>query len=126
MRDNPRPGFSEPKPPSVTGPTFLAAGGFAAAFGAASCCALPILFGSLGLGSAWLGDLALLAAPYRLMLLAAAVVCLIGGGGLLLRRHRVAVACAPGTACARPMATGLITAVLCIGAALTTLGFVFG
>lgn len=125
MTDNTQTGFSELKPPSVAGPTFLAAGGLAAAFGAASCCALPALLGSLGLGSAWLGALAFFAGPYRIVLLATAVVCLVSGGGLLLRRRRVAVACAPGAACGRST-TGLITAALCVGAALTALGFVFG
>jgi mercuric ion transport protein len=102
----------------------LAAGGFAAAFGAASCCALPVLLGSLGLGSAWLGSLALLAGPYRSVLLAAAVVCLASGGLLLWRRH-VAIACAPGAVCGRSVVTGLITGVLSLGAVLTVLGFVF-
>ena len=32
------------------GVLLLASGGVAAAFGAASCCALPLLLGSLGLG----------------------------------------------------------------------------
>jgi mercuric ion transport protein len=43
----------------------LVAGGLVSAFGAASCCAIPLLLGSLGLASAWLGSLALLAGPYR-------------------------------------------------------------
>src|SRR5262249_15211970 len=34
-----------------TGALLLAAGGLAAAFSAAACCALPLLLGSLGLGS---------------------------------------------------------------------------
>ena len=125
MSDNTRAGLSEPKALSETGATLLAAGGFAAAFGAASCCALPVLLGSLGLGSAWLGSLALVAGPYRPVLLAAAVVCLVSGGGLLLWRHRVALACAPGAACGRSMVTRLITGVLSLGAVLTVLGFLF-
>src|SRR5207253_10822120 len=90
-----------------TGTTLLAAGGLAAAFGAASCCALPMLLGSLGIASAWLGALALLAGPYRPMLLAAAVLSLVGGG-LLLWRRRAVVACAPGVACGRPVITALL------------------
>ena len=46
----------------------LAAGGVTAAFGAASCCALPLLLGSLGLGSAWLVTVAWIAAPHRVAL----------------------------------------------------------
>jgi mercuric ion transport protein len=126
MTDNTRAGLPEPKSLSETGATLLAAGGFVAAFGAASCCALPVLLGSLGLGSVWLGSLALLAGPYRLMLLAAAVVCLVSGGGLLLRwHHRAAIAYAPRAAYSRSVVTGLITGVLSLGAVLTVLGFIF-
>ena len=49
------------------GASLLAAGGLAAAFGAASCCAIPMVLGSLGLTGAWLGGLALLVGPYRPM-----------------------------------------------------------
>ena len=96
MTDNTQTGLPELKALSGTGATLFAATGFAAAFGAASCCALPVLLGSLGLGSAWLASLALLAGPSRLVLLAVAVVCLVSGGGLLLRHRRIALACAPG------------------------------
>jgi mercuric ion transport protein len=102
MIDNTERAASERATLSDTGATLLAAGGLAAAFGAASCCALPMLLGSLGLAGAWLGSLALLAGPYRLVLLASAVVCLAGGGLLFWRRHSV-VACAPGAASGRPI-----------------------
>ena len=125
MTDNARSEIPSPETVSRTGATLLAAGGFAAAFGAASCCALPVLLGSLGLGSAWLASLALLAGPYRPLLLAAAVVCLVSGGGLLLWRRRAAINCAPGAACSRPVVTASITGVLSLGAVLTVLGFVF-
>jgi mercuric ion transport protein len=125
MMDDMRGGVPELKPPrSETGATLLAAGGFAAAFGAASCCALPVLLGSLGLSSAWLSGVALLAGPHRPMLLVAAVVCLVGGGTLLWRR-RAAIACASGTACRRSMVTGVIMGFLWLGVVLTVLGFVF-
>jgi mercuric ion transport protein len=125
MTENTRIGLHELKPLRGTGPTLFAATGFAAAFGAASCCVFPVLLGSLGLGSAWLASLGLLAGPYRHVLLAAAVVCLVVGGGLLLRHHRIAVACASGAACGRSMVTRLITGVLSLGAVLTALGFLF-
>jgi mercuric ion transport protein len=125
MTDNTRTGLPELKALSGTGATLFAATGFAAAFGAASCCALPVLLGSLGLGSAWLVSLAFLAGPYRPVLLAAAIVCLVSGGGLLLRRHQNAFPCAPGAACGRSVVTRLITGVLSLGAVLTVLGFLF-
>jgi mercuric ion transport protein len=125
MTDNTRTDLPELKALSGTGATLFAATGFAAAFGAASCCALPVLLGSLGLGSAWLASLAFLAGPYRPVLLAAAIVCLVSGGGLLLRRHQNAISCAPGAACRRLVVTRLITGVLSLGAVLTVLGFLF-
>jgi mercuric ion transport protein len=125
MTGNTRTGLPELKALSGTGATLFAATGFAAAFGAASCCALPVLLGSLGLGSAWLVSLAFLAGPYRPVLLAAAIVCLVSGGGLLLRRHQHALACAPGAACGRSVVMRLITGVLSLGAVLTVLGFLF-
>jgi len=73
-----------------TSALILAAGGFAAAFGAASCCALPLLLGSLGVGSAWLVAVAWVAAPHRLALLLAAGICLISAGGVFVLRSRVA------------------------------------
>ena len=46
MTENTRIGLPELKPLRGTGATLFAATGFAAAFGAASCCALPVLLGS--------------------------------------------------------------------------------
>ena len=109
---------------SETGATLLVAGGLVSAFGAASCCALPVLLGSFGLASAWLGSLALLAGPHRPALLAAAVICLVAGGGVLLWRRAVTT-CAPGAVCGRPMPSALIAGALSLGAILTVLGFVF-
>jgi mercuric ion transport protein len=110
---------------SETGAALLVAGGLVSAFGAASCCAIPLLLGSLGLASAWLGSLALLAGPYRPVLLAAAVVCLVSGSGVLLWRRRAVAACAPGTVCVRSVPSTFVTGALAIGAVLTVLGFVF-
>ena len=126
MTDNTR---AEPntgrKMASETGATLLVAGGLVSAFGAASCCALPVLLGSFGLASAWLGSLALLAGSHRPALLAAAVICLVAGGGVLLRHRRAATRCAPGAVCSRPTPSTLITGALSLGAILTVLGFVF-
>src|SRR5690348_5047859 len=82
------------------GALLLAAGGLAAAFGAASCCALPILLGAIGISGAGLGGIALLAAPYQRWLLLAAAASVLIGVGLLWRSR--AAACPPGVACGRP------------------------
>jgi mercuric ion transport protein len=124
MKDNRRPDLNRK---IVAEPVMglLVAGGLAASFAAASCCALPLLLGALGVTGAWLAGLALLAAPYRPALLAAAVICLAGGGGLLLRHRRAGPACAPGTVCGGWMLISVVTAALCLGVVLTVLGFVF-
>jgi mercuric ion transport protein len=121
MTDNIERSMPERVTLSDSGATLLAAGGLAAAFGAASCCALPMLLGSLGLAGAWLSGLGLLAGPYRSALLASAIVCL-AGGGLLFWRRRAVVACAP---CIRPLTTAILTGALSLGAVLTVLGFIF-
>ena len=81
------------RPARGTGPVLLTLAGLVAAFGIASCCGLPFMLATLGLGTAWLGSFALLAAPHRVFLRATAAVCLAGGAGLLWRQRSV-VACA--------------------------------
>src|SRR6516164_332444 len=111
----------ERAPARDAGVLLLAAGGLAAAFGAASCCTLPVLLGSLGLGSVWLASLAWLAAPHQPALLTAAVACLAGAAGVFLwRRH--AAARAPSAACRRPWIAVLVSGVLSLGAVLVVLG----
>src|SRR5258708_21459544 len=111
-------------PTRDTGALLLAAGGLAAAFGAAWCCALPILLSSLGLGSAWLVAVAWIAVPHRLALLIAAVVCLVGAGVVFIWRRRVA-ACAPGAACGHPATTVLLTSTVVAGGVLVALGYLY-
>ena len=67
-----------------TGSVLLTVGGLAAAFGVASCCGLPFLLATAGLGTAWLTGFALLAAPHRTVLLIVGAVCLAGGAVLVL------------------------------------------
>lgn len=107
-----------------TGTALLTLAGLTAAFGAASCCGLPLLLGSLGIGSAWLTGLALLAAPNRLLLLALGTAGLVGGGFLLWRQWRAA-ACAPDSICARPAFRGTMLGGLIIGMMLLYLGFAY-
>jgi mercuric ion transport protein len=124
MPDDPRPAAPDPIPLRDTGALLLAAGGLAAAFGAASCCALPILLGSLGLGGAWLVAVAWLAAPHRIALLIAAVLCLVGAGGVFIWRRRVA-ACTPGAACGHPATSILLASTLAAGGVLVVLGYLY-
>ncbi len=112
------------RPGRGAGAVALTVGGIAAAFSVAACCGLPFLLATLGLGTAWLGGIALLAVPHRGFLLAAAAVCL-AGGATLLWRQRAASVCAPGTVCTRPAVRGLTMMGLLLGLALLYLGYAY-
>jgi mercuric ion transport protein len=107
----------------ATGATLLTGAGFLAAFGAASCCALPLGLASVGLGSAWLIPLAVLTVPHQSHLVLLAVGCLIVGGILLWRRGTVV--CANRTFCARPAIRAMTMVALTLGAVLVALGYMF-
>jgi mercuric ion transport protein len=79
------------------------------------------MLATLGLGTAWLGGLALLAAPHRPFLSAAATVCL-AGAAVLLWRQRTAI-CGPGAVCARPAIRGITVIGLLVGLGLLYLGY---
>jgi mercuric ion transport protein len=117
MTDRPDPGTVETPRARGIDALLLAGGGLAAAFGVASCCALPLFLGSVGLGSAWLVTVAWFAAPYRIALLAVATICLASGGLLLWRRQRIA-ACTLDTGCGRPTFTALTAGTLSLGGVL--------
>lgn len=108
-----------------SGAVLLTAGGVAAAFAVASCCGLPFILATLGLGTAWLYGVAALAAPHRAVLLATAVSLLLGGAVLLWRQHRTAAVCTPGAVCTKPAIQGLTTAALIAGLVLLYLGYAF-
>lgn len=105
-----------------TGSAVFTAGGLAAAFGVASCCGLPFLLATAGLGSAWLTGFALLAAPHRPLLLAVGAICLAVGAVLFWRQQRAAV-CLPGQSCARPLVKHLTAMGLLLGGFLLYLGY---
>jgi len=107
-----------------TGALLLAVGGLAAAFGAASCCAIPLLLGGLGLGSAWLTGIAIVTAPHRVALVAAAVISLVGAGAVLAW-YRRALACSPDKACGKSAVTSLVIGFVSLGAVLTIAGYFF-
>ncbi len=119
--------MSEPsspsRKPSGAGGISLALGGIGAAFGVAACCALPILLASIGVGSAWLGGLALTAAPHRTRLLTIAALCLVAAAVMLARQQLAASRCGPDGACTPP-ATRIFTLVAqLLGAVLLWLGY---
>jgi mercuric ion transport protein len=82
--------------------TVFAASGLLAAFGVASCCALPVALSLLGISAASLVGVGYLAAQYQQELFYTAAICL-GASAFVMVRQRRARICAPGTACASPM-----------------------
>lgn len=106
------------------GATIFTLGGIGAAFGVASCCALPLLLASLGISSVWLTGIALFAAPHRQFLLFAGAISL-AVGAILLWRRRQAVACGPKSIFSSPAVRGLTFAGLLIGLTLLTFGTIY-
>lgn len=98
--------------------------GLLASFGLASCCALPIILATFGLGTAWLGGIALFATAHRPLLLAVAAICL-AGGALLLWKQRKPAACSSGTICSRPAVRGVTLAGLLVGFVFLYLGYTY-
>ena len=84
-----------------TAKTVLAAGGLLAAFGVASCCALPVALSLLGISAASLVGIGYLAAQFQRELLYGSVICL-AAAGFIMWRQRQARLCTPGEACLRP------------------------
>jgi len=79
----------------------FAAGGLVAAFGVASCCALPMALSLLGVSAASLVGIRFLAAQYQQELFYGAVVSLVAAAYVIWRQRRRG-ACGSDSACARP------------------------
>lgn len=107
------------------GAALLTVAGLAAAFGVASCCALPLLLTTVGVSTAWLGGVALTAAPHRGALLAAGALCLLTGAVLLWRQQRVTAACGPNGVCTPPAVRALTLVGLLIGVGLLWAGYTY-
>lgn len=84
-----------------TAKSIFAAGGLVAAFGVASCCALPIALSLLGISAASLVGVGYLAAQYQQELFYGAVICL-GVAAFIMWRQRQTKRCTPGATCTRP------------------------
>jgi mercuric ion transport protein len=112
-------------PPGIAAPAaaLFSLAGAAAAFGAAACCAVPLGLATVGLGAAWLGGIALAAAPHQGFLMGLSATSLIAAA-LLLRVHRRA-ACRRDSFCARPALRSLTIAGLLVGGALLGAGYAF-
>ena len=76
----------------------VAVGGILGALAASSCCIVPLILFSLGIGGAWIGNLAALE-PYRPWFIGAALVAMVFAWR---RIYRPAQDCQPGDVCAVP------------------------
>ena len=82
------------------GQKLAAVGGVIGALAASSCCILPVIFFSLGIGGAWIGNFTRLA-PYQPYFIAATLAFIGAGYWLMYRSSKIA--CAAGETCARPL-----------------------
>lgn len=111
------------KPPSLgPGPRLLAGAALLAALAASSCCILPVLLFSLGIGGAWIANFTGLA-PYQPIFVAAALGFIGAGYWLVYRAAKRA--CADGEACARPLPKRFVTIVLVVATAIVIAAFAF-
>lgn len=105
------------------GAGFLTFRGFIAAFGAASCCGLPIILASFGVGISWLLGPALIAEPYLNVFPFMASLSFAGAAALLWRSN--SLTCAAQSVCARPMMRRVTLIGLLAGLVLLYLGYAY-
>jgi len=98
------------------------AGAALAGIGASLCCVGPLALVTVGVGGAWIANLALLE-PYR-WLFAAFALGFTGYAWKLIYRP-VAAQCAPGAACAMPQANRTYRVLFWLVAALVLAGLSF-
>ena len=103
-------------------PGWLAAAGLLGALAASSCCIVPLALFALGITGARMGKLTALA-PYQPIFLVITLGVLLAGYVLVHRRARSA--CAPGGACARPVAGWLVKGALWAATALVAAALAF-
>jgi len=96
--------------------TLFAAGGLLAAFGVASCCALPVALSMLGISAASLMGIGYLAAGYQRELFYGAVILLAAAVVVMWRQRRTLT-------CARPWLDGAAGIALVLAVGLLALTF---
>jgi len=95
--------------------------GVLGAIAASSCCVLPLVFVSLGVSGAWIGNLTALA-PYQSYILALTVAVL--GYGFYSVYWRPRQACSDGT-CERPLPSRAVKFGLWLGTILVAVALIF-
>ncbi len=97
-------------------------GGAIAAVAASLCCIGPLALVMLGIGGAWVANLAVLE-PFRPYFLGAAIIALFFAWKKIYRAP--AAACTPGSLCATPQANRAYKALFWVVVALVALALVF-
>lgn len=100
----------------------VALGGILGALAASSCCVVPLVLFSLGVGGACVGNLTALA-PYKPLFVAATTGVL--GYGFYLVYWKPRRACANGAACATLVPSRLVRTALWIATVLVAAAFAF-
>lgn len=99
-----------------------AVGGVLGALAASSCCIVPLVLFSVGIGGAWIGNLTALA-PYKPFFVAGTMAVL--GYGFYLVYWKPRRACADDAACARPIPNRLVQTALWIATVLVAAALAF-
>lgn len=100
----------------------VAVGGILGALAASSCCIVPLILFSLGVGGAWIGNLTALA-PYKPLFVAGTAGML--GYGFYLVYRKPEQACAENAACARPISNRIVRLALWAATLLVVAAFAF-
>lgn len=98
----------------------VAVGGILGALAASSCCIVPLVLFSLGIGGAWIGNLTALA-PYKPLFVAGTAGVL--GYGFYLVYGKSRRVCADDAACARPIVNRLVQTTLWLATVLVVAAF---
>lgn len=115
-------GLTTPERSEAGRQRLVAVGGILGALAASSCCIVPLILFSLGIGGAWIGNLTALA-PYKPLFVAGTAGLL--GYGFYLVYWKPRRACADGPACARPLPNRLVQFALWIASLLVIAAFAF-
>ena len=99
-----------------------ATGGVLGAIAASSCCIVPLVLFSLGIGGAWVGNLTALA-PYQWIFILVTLGFL--GAGFYLVYRRPKATCAEDAACARPLPNRLVKTALWFATVLVVAALAF-
>ena len=103
-------------------PGLLATGGLIAALGVSSCCVLPVMLMSVGLGGAWLSNLFALSA-YQPIFIVIAVGFL--GAGFYYVYRKPSQVCEVGSSCASPKSNRMVKGLLWVATVFVIAGIIF-